>query len=271
MLSVHCMLLLSLAVAPATWDRVTGLPLEGEAAVEFLLAAQVEGRPERFDSVAITQPTRVVLTDGSRTHRAIFKDVDDYHMVLRHADGKMFTKVYDSYRHEIAAYELDVLLGLGLVPPCVEREIRGRTGSLCLWVENAITEATRLKKKLRPVDVDAWNLQMLKLRVFHQLLSDLDYNNTRNTLVDTDFRLYKVDSSLSFRLEPELRNERSLIRLPADLMARLGALQRSEIDARLGRWLSGEQLDALWARRDRLLSLAEERAAGQSAELANDR
>jgi hypothetical protein len=253
------LLLLGLTAAPAVWSHVIGLPLEGQPAVEFLHSARIEGKPERFDVQAITEPTRVILTDGRRTHRAIFKDVDAYHMVFRHADGKVFTKVRDSYKHEIAAYELDALLELGMVPPCVERTIQGRIGSLCLWVENAMTEAERTKKGLRPTDVGAWNDQMLKLRLFHQLLADLDYNNTRNTLVDADFRLYKVDSSLSFRIDPELRNEGALIRLPRELLSRLESLNRADLDERLGEWLDKEQLDALWARRERVLGLAEER------------
>ena len=155
---------------------------------------------------------------------------------------------------------------LGMVPPCVERTIRGQTGSLCLWVENAITEAERKKKGLQPTDVAAWNGQMLRLRLFHQLLADLDYNNTRNTLVDADFKLYKVDSSLSFRDDPELRNEEALIRLPRRLLSRLESLHRADVDERLAKWLDREQLDALWARRERVLRLAEERAAALSPE-----
>src|SRR5215470_9957317 len=36
---------------------------------------------------------------------------------------------WESYKSEIAAYELDKLLGLGMVPPAVERTMNGDTGA----------------------------------------------------------------------------------------------------------------------------------------------
>jgi hypothetical protein len=261
MLLASILLLLAFGGAPSTEREVTGLPLTGDEAVEFLQTAKVLGRPEKFDSVAITDPLRVTLTDGTRTLRAIFKDEDTNHMVFHFADGKVLTGVKDSYRHEIAAYELDVLLGLGIVPPCVKRPIRRDTGSLCLWVENAMTEAVRQRKKIRPPDLDDWNGQMFTIRLFHQLTWDPDYNNISNTLVDANFKLYKVDSSMAFRTDPKLRNEKALTRFSKSVLASLEALERSEVEARLGPWLNRKQLDALWARRARLLELAREQIA----------
>ena len=254
----------------AAESQVVGLPLTGEEAERFLHTAATVGRPRRFDAIAITEPVAVTLTDGSRTHRAIFKDVDERHMIFRFADGRVFTKVYDSYKHEIAAYELDALLGLDIVPPCVERKIRGQTGSLCLWVEDAMTEAPRMKKKIRPPDRVEWNAQMFTIRLFHQLIWDPDYNNTRNTLVDADFKLYKVDSSLSFRTDTKLRNEKALTQFSRRVLANLESLERHEVDARLGPWLETAQLDALWTRRARLLELAREQIAlrGEDAVLS---
>ena len=43
----------------------------------------------------------------------------------------------NNYRREIAAYRLDRILGLDVVPPTIVREIEGQTGSLQLFVENA--------------------------------------------------------------------------------------------------------------------------------------
>lgn len=269
MLFAPYLLLLAVGGGLSAEDEVVGLPLTGEEAVEFLLTAKIKGKPVEFDSVAITEPAVVTLTDGTRRLRAIFKDVDQHHMVFRFADGRVFTRVYDSYKHEIAAYELDVLLGLNLVPPCVERTIRRQTGSLCLWVEDAMTEAARKRKKIRPPDTDEWNCQMFTIRLFHQLIWDPDYNNTRNTLVDANFRLYKVDSSLSFLTDTELRNEAALTRFSKHVIISLESLERDQVDARLGPWLDREQLDALWIRRTRLLELAKEQiaASGEAAVL----
>ncbi len=43
---------------------------------------------------------------------------------------------FSSYKSEIAAYQIDKLLNLNMVPLTVEREINGEKGSLQLWVHN---------------------------------------------------------------------------------------------------------------------------------------
>ena len=45
---------------------------------------------------------------------------------------------FASYKNEIAAYELDKLLKLDMVPPTVERQLQGITGAAQLWVENVV-------------------------------------------------------------------------------------------------------------------------------------
>jgi len=222
------LLLVAAQVASSASGPVTGLPLEGEAAEEFLRTAEVV-ELQQFDNKGITRPRKATLSDGERTYHAVFKDVDIVHDKTKLTTGKTLFKLKDSYKHEIAAYELDVLLGLNIVPPCVERTIRGEIGSLCLWVENAMTEAVRKKKRIRPPDVDDWNCQMFTIRLFHQLIWDPDYNNIRNTLVDTNFKLYKVDSSMTFRTDPELRNEKSLTRFSRSVLANLESLERGEL------------------------------------------
>lgn len=259
--------LIGLAGAVAPGDEVVGLPLTGDAAVEFLNTAEVKGKPKEFDSLAITDPVRVTLTDGSQTLRAIFKDEDTYHMKFEYGDGRTLTRVRDSYKSEIASYEIAVMLGLDMVPPCVERTIRSHTGSLCLWVEEAMTESDRIKKEIQPPNAVEWNNQMFTIRLFVQLIWDPDYNNVRNMLVDANFKIYKVDSSMAFRTDSDLRKEKSLTRFSRKVLAGLEALEQSEVNARLGPWLDKKQLSALWARRERLIALAKERidAFGEDA------
>ena len=40
---------------------------------------------------------------------------------------------FESYESEIAAYELDKLLGLGMTPPTVEKRIAGDVGAAVMW------------------------------------------------------------------------------------------------------------------------------------------
>ena len=124
----HVLLLLA-AQVPAPSTPPTGPPLTGEAAEVFLTSAKVVDL-EKYESRGITRPRKATLSDGSQTHYAQFKDIDILQSKVVLSTGKTVLKLYDTYKHEIAAYQLDKLLGLEMVPPCVERRITRDTGSL---------------------------------------------------------------------------------------------------------------------------------------------
>ena len=235
--------------------------LTGEAAEVFLRESEVL-ELEEYDNKGVTKPRRAILSDGGRTLRAVFKDVDDLHVKWKTGDGRIFFNVIDSYRNEVASYELDKLLGLDLVPPTVERQIGHEVGSLQLWVEGAMTEWERKKvEKLRPPDMEAWNNQVSTLKTFLQLVWDTDFNNISNVLVDESWKIWKIDSSRAFHSKRKLRREDSLNRFSRKLLASLENLDREELEMKLKPWLTPKQIKTLWQRRDRILELAGERAA----------
>ena len=80
----------------------------------FVTAAPTDGRPS----------WRAGLDDGTRRH--------DVSVVTE--DGSGPTR--RNYRFNVAAYELDKLLGLNLVPPSVERSVNGRPASVIWWLDN---------------------------------------------------------------------------------------------------------------------------------------
>src|SRR5262252_3813198 len=43
---------------------------------------------------------------------------------------------WESYKSEIAAYELDKLLGMNMVPPAIERSIEGETGAAIMFLDS---------------------------------------------------------------------------------------------------------------------------------------
>ena len=239
--------------APA--QEAYGLPLTGEAAEAFLKTAEVTRK--KSIGTGITNPDQYTLTDGTRTCRAAWKTIDEFKRgVTSLQGGGVIVDFTDSYKHEIAAYELDKLLRLDLVPPTVERTFGGRKGSLQLWVEGAMTEAGRKQKKIAPPDPQAWNEQMYKVRLLHQLTDNTDFRNINNVLSDPSFRVYAVDCSRGFTIYVDLRAPKELSRFSRSVLEALKALDQPTLQARLGPWLGGPQIDSLLKRRDKIVALA---------------
>jgi len=238
---------------------IVGLALTGPDAVAFLQTAEVVSKPEDFDDLAITSPRRMELSDGDRTLRVIFKDENTLHRgVFRYGDGREVPFVKDSYLHEIAAYELAEMLGFEMVPACVERKLFSRKGSLCLWVEEAITEAERKTRGIEPPDNDPFVQQLYDLRLFQQLIGDQDFSNIRNILVDRDFRVYKIDSSMAFHPENALIDQLNSPVFSRRLLTAIESLDREQLEKRLKPSLIKAEVRSLWDRRKRILERAQD-------------
>jgi hypothetical protein len=211
--------------------------------------------------IGVTRSHKIALSDGARTASAVWKTIDEYEKVKRWQDSPTEIHFSDSYRHEIAAYELDKLLGLGMVPPTVARRIRGDKGSLQLWLEGVMTESERLEQGLSPPDRKRWNEQMYSVRLFHRLTYNADHRNVRNLLVDDDFRIYIIDNSRAFRPHPKIFLEDRLRRFSRGVLEKLRGLQKEDLEKTFGPLLRKRQIEGLWKRRGLILQLAERRVA----------
>jgi hypothetical protein len=243
---------------PCPGQELSGLPLSGEAAETFLKTAELVRK--KGLGLGVTNSDQYTLSDGTRTCKAVWKTIDEFKRGVTGLEGGgVIVDFSDSWKHEVAAYELDKLIGLGLVPPTVERTFGRTTGSLQMWVEGAMDESQRKQKKVAPPDAQAWNQQMYKVRLLHQLSYNTDYRNIRNVLIDGSFRVYAIDSSRAFAVYEDLRSEKELLRFPRAVLEALKTLDRPTLDAKLGRWLSGPQISTLLKRRDKILALADRR------------
>ncbi len=243
-----------------------GLPLSGETAEEFLRSARVVSMREL--PIGITGPRQATLDDGRLTLKAVWKTVDVFrHGATALSDGRMEVDFRDSYRYEIAAYELDKVLGLGLVPPTVERRIDGERGAMQLWVEGALTELDRIEQELHSPNPESWRAQVYKMRLLHQLTWNSDRRNVRNILLDpVDFKLYVIDHSRAFRLRESLMDPGDLRHFSRAALNRLRLLDDDLLRERLEPWLSPRERSALLARSRQILILAELLVAEKGAE-----
>jgi hypothetical protein len=161
----------------------------------------------------------------------------------------MYKGFYESYRSEIAAYEMDKLLGLGMVPPAVERHIKGEIGAAILWVENV--KGWDAKHPARGPDVRAAARESVRLKMFDQLIGNID-RNQGNLLYDSEFHFILIDHSRSFRDVVDLNQYPRALFVDAQLWDRMLALTMETMEPTLGKWVSKGMLYAVLDRRNRM-------------------
>ena len=180
--------------------------------------------------------------------------------VLRWAQFKYINRprpeaIPDSYTYEIAAYELDKYLGLGLVPPAVPRTIKDTDGSLQMFVENALRESDRKRENIPPVNPEAHEQAMADLRIFENLAYDV-CGNEKDTLVQKDTgKVYRVDFSEAFAPEKATIPGCEIRRCSRRLYQKLIDWDAEKVAALLSPYLNMEEIRALNARRDSIVGL----------------
>jgi hypothetical protein len=225
--------------------------LTKEQMKQFLLTAKVVGSREA--KKGITGTMRLTLSDGTVTHDASFQSIDEHKAVKQLAMGPELNFV-DSYKYNIAAYELAELLGLdNLVPVYVERKWNGNPGSLSWWLPVKMDEAERLKQKIATPDADAWNNQMYKVRVLDQLVSDSDPNLT-NVLIGENWQIWRIDFTRAFRPNKDLKSPKDLVRCDRQLLEKLKVLDANALTEKTSHYLSKDQIRAVMARRDKIVA-----------------
>jgi len=151
---------------------------------------------------------------------------------------------YESYKSEIAAYELDKLLAMQMVPPAVERTIEGSTGAAIMWIDG--TRSVKDQGGEVPSGPQfAKPIRMMQL--FDNLIGNPD-RNAGNILFDAANHMILIDHSRAFVEDRKLpfRFER----VDATLWAKVKTLTRAQLSGALAKWLDESMIDAMLARRD---------------------
>jgi hypothetical protein len=230
--------------------------LTTEQIVVFLKNAKVVR--SRSTNKGVTAPKRLTLSDGVTTHDAVFQAIDEHKTVAQLSGGgrQASTELnfVDSYKYNIAAYELARLLNLDhMMPVYVERRYNGQLGSISWFVPTLMDESDRLKKKIQPPNATDWNQQMYRMRVFSSLTRDTDRNLT-NVLITPQWKLMMIDFSRAFRLQPELLHAADLTKIDRALLAKLETLSKDEVKAATKDFLNNRELDVMFQRRDLLVA-----------------
>ena len=229
----------------------SGPVLSREQMEAFLRRARVVQRKNAPKGV--TGTLRATLSDGTLTHDASIQTIDEARLQYPTSRGIEFN-FRDTWRFNVAAYKLDKLLDLQMVPATVERSYRGQEASFTWWVDDVLMdEGHRLETKTSPPDSMRWNEQMWVVRVFDQLIYNTD-RNVGNLLIDKNWRVWMIDHSRAFRWHKTLLNAKNLTRCDRGLLERLRALDVDTLEKEMRRYLSGDEIKVLLARRDLIVA-----------------
>jgi hypothetical protein len=232
-------------------------PFQGEAAEEFLTKARIVST--RPIGEGVTRPFRVTMELNGLEHMAIFKSIDERKSgVTTLADGSSEIDFQDSWQTEIAGYIFDRMIGLGMVPATVKRRVDGKMGSVQWFVAGMIPESERIEKKLSAPDQEAWSEQVYKVRLFDELIANAD-RHLKNIQVTSDFQIRLIDHSRTFRVNRALKDPNSLQKFSRSLLESIKKLDKKGMQARLGEYLTGAQIERVLNRRDAIVKLAEQR------------
>ena len=252
-------------VAASLLGSAASLPANGNAATvpagltdvekeEFLGTAKVIKR--RKVPVGITQSERATLSDGRLTHDAHIQTVDISKAQFQTTSG-VEVNFRDSYKFNIAAYKLDRLLGLNMVPVSVERKVAGELAAVTWWLDDIMmmdkggyTEKIQVPVAKRT----SWNHQMYQVRLFNELIYNTDAN-LGNLLITNDWNIRIVDFSRAFRIRKDLRTPADLVRCDRRIYDALRQLDEETLKRELGPYLRKNEIAGLLARRDKLLKL----------------
>lgn len=219
-----------------------------------------EGRVVEIKELAtgITKPQRVTLEWEGQRFRAAFKTVD-----IENADVTRFRTGFklhftDRYANERAAYLVDRMLGLDMVPVTVLRKLGDAEGALIAWVDDAINEIERSEAEIGPDDRRVLLCQQAVMRTFDALIGNDDRNWGNQLFTPEDWRLHLIDHSRSFRLERDLPEKyvEQPSSLPRWMLEAMEALDRDTLEDALEETVTRRRIKAVLERRDRIVEKA---------------
>ncbi len=209
----------------------------------------------------MTGPSKLWLEKDGVKRAAVWKGVYK----------KLSAGVLDSWKYEIAAYRLDRLIGLNMVPPAVERVYKKKNGALVLWIDFQYSLLEIMEQGGRfPVRVaeqlPAWN----DLYYIWSSLIANDDPTQQNIRFTRDWRMIFIDHSRAFRSDKAYTEKlvfgangiKKLAAtgqpflftgLPRALYEKIKALDLESIRQAVGPYLTDMEIEAVLARKKLLL------------------
>ncbi|HKE45138.1 MAG TPA: metallophosphoesterase [Steroidobacteraceae bacterium] len=239
-------------VQPDALPRAVGARPAGldDDALESWLAQAEIVEVDNIDT-GITKPQRVTLRKDGVELRAVFKQLSTDFGIQ---DRFQAMNESDRYQYELAAYKLDRLIGLDMVPVTILRSVKDKPGALQFWIDDSINVKAMIDAKVRPSGWCDSGSQYNLMNVWDVLIHNAD-RNQGNALWTKDWTLVLIDHTRAFGAQ--VQNPTLLYRggayVPPALAKRLATLNQETLTKTLGQYLQRRQIDAILKRRDLLL------------------
>ena len=219
---------------------------------EYLKVAEVVSMEEL--KVGVTRPKRAMLAPGGPVEAIAWKVVPP---------GRP-SGYWESYKSEIAAYEMDKLLGLNMVPPTVEKKVKGTTGAAVMWCTNTKSFKDHGGVPTAPpAYFAAWNRQLAKAKMFDNLIGNLD-PNLGNWLVDPAWNLILIDHTRAFTSDKNMVHKK-MDRIDGELWDKMKSLTVENLTPVLSPYIGKGEIKALLQRRDAMAADYDKQIAANPA------
>jgi hypothetical protein len=226
---------------------------------EFLKTSDIIRAEEIGEGV--TKPLRLFLKKGEEELSGCWKNPQG----VQKGD-------VEGWQYEIAAYLMDKLLGLNMIPPTVERKFEGKKGSLQMWIVTEFSLLDIMEQGIplpdKNPDATVFNRGKYLARAFDSLIANED-RTQQNVRYTKDWRVILIDHSRSFRSKKKYQKrllygkkgskEKQLFRqLPRGFVEKVKALEYDNIKNAVGPYLTDKEINAVLARKKLLLAEIEE-------------
>ena len=269
--TIHRILIILFLLVPIFAQNHIWLDPEGnklpfnrdEQVLEFLRSGEII-RTEEI-SEGTTGVLRLTLEKNNHRMRAVFRDVKVFKREVTFPDGRKQFGFKDDAIFEAAAYELSRILGIDNLPPTVVRTVNNKKGTLQVWIEKSITEKKRALEKIKLPKTSKIQMAHQTLRLFDNLIYNED-RNQGNILYDSDWNLWMIDHTRSFRNINKLYNPTVILKCDENLFTRLKTLNKEILQERLSAYLTQAEINNLLKRRDLLVNRINSMIEGRGEE-----
>ena len=207
----------------------------------------------------VTKPSWLTLKKGDVTRKGVWKNPKGIQQGF-----------LEGWQYEIAAYEMDKLLELNMIPPTVEREFKKKRGSLQLAIDKQYSELEIFEEKIKFLSEKSDNRSNMKYitRAFDCLIANND-RTQQNILYNMDWHTILIDHSRAFRSSREhtknlmygkngLKGALLIRRLPRAFVEKIKALTLENVEAAVGPYIKKKEIKAILLRKELLLNEIEE-------------